>query len=119
MRHVSNGIALITSASLLVSGCASPFYMGQQPSTQHRVVGPRTPGEQLAGIKTVAVVPAATKPTLDVSGDYLKAIPSPGQAAAASTAEAASEMIGVFFVMSAGAYKRYRDGCLECGIPKR
>jgi hypothetical protein len=95
MRHVSTGIALIASASLLAAGCASPFYMGQQPSTKHRIVGPRTPGEQFAGIQTVAVVPAATKPTLDISGDYLRAIPSAGQAAAASTAEATSEMIDV------------------------
>jgi hypothetical protein len=86
---------LIASASLLVSGCASPLYMGQQPSTQHRAVGPRTPGELFADIKTVAVVPAAMKPTLDVGGDYLKAIPSPGQAAAESTAEVANEMLGV------------------------
>ncbi len=28
-------------------------------------------------------------------------------------------MAAVFFVMSAGAYKRYRDGCVECGIPGR
>ena len=65
MRQVSSSIALIVSASLLVSGCASPFYMGQQPSTLHRPVGPRIPGEQFADIKTVAVVPAAMKPTLD------------------------------------------------------
>ena len=28
-------------------------------------------------------------------------------------------MAAVFFVMSAGAYKRYRDGCAECGVPSR
>lgn len=27
-------------------------------------------------------------------------------------------MAAVFFVMSAGAYKRYRDGCVECGVSK-
>jgi len=26
-------------------------------------------------------------------------------------------MAAVFFVMSAGSYKRYRDGCVECGSP--
>ena len=26
-------------------------------------------------------------------------------------------MAAVFFVMSAGSYKRYRDGCAECGPP--
>ena len=28
-------------------------------------------------------------------------------------------MAAVFFVMSAGSYKRYRDGCVECGPPRR
>ena len=28
-------------------------------------------------------------------------------------------MAAVFFVMSAGSYKRYRDGCVECGSPPR
>ena len=28
-------------------------------------------------------------------------------------------LAAVFFVMSAGAYKRYRDGCVECGSPGR
>jgi len=26
-------------------------------------------------------------------------------------------MAAIFFVMSAGSYKRYRDGCVECGSP--
>jgi hypothetical protein len=26
-------------------------------------------------------------------------------------------MAAVFFVMAAGSYKRYRDGCVECGSP--
>jgi hypothetical protein len=28
-------------------------------------------------------------------------------------------MAAVFFVMSAGSYKRYRDGCVDCGSPGR
>ena len=28
-------------------------------------------------------------------------------------------MAAVFFVMSAGSYKRYRDGCVDCGSPRR
>jgi len=94
MRKASSSISIIASASLLVSGCASPFYMGQQPSTQHRPVGPKVPGEQFADIKTIAVVPSATKPTLDIAGDYLKAAPSPPRTVVESTADVADSTRG-------------------------
>jgi len=70
MRSFSAGIALIASTSLLVTGCGSPFYMGQQPSTQYRYVGPRTMQGTLADIRIVTVRPGTEKPSLDIRGDY-------------------------------------------------
>jgi hypothetical protein len=66
--------------------------MGQQPSTQYRQVGPRTPDGEVAAVRTVAIVPGTAQPILDIRGDYGQAIPSPGQAAAITTTEATGEV---------------------------
>lgn len=94
VRTFSAGIALIASTALLVTGCGSPFYMGQQPSTQYRDVGPRTMQGTLADIRTVAVRPGTEKPTLDIRGDYGRPTATAGEGAASGFAEATGEIFG-------------------------
>lgn len=83
MKQAHRCIAVTVSMSLLMTGCASPFYMGQQPSTQYRPVGPHTLVGPIAAIETVAVRADATPPTLTVEGDYGRPIPTVGEGAKA------------------------------------
>ena len=93
MRRFSSSVALVVSTSLLLTGCGSPFYMGQQPSTQYREVGPRTLSGDIAAVRSVAVRPGEQKPILDIRGDYLRSTPTAGEAAAASVGEATGEIM--------------------------
>lgn len=83
MKQAHRCIAVTVSMSLLMTGCASPFYMGQQPSTQYRPVGPHTLVGPIAAIETVAVRADATPPTLTVEGDYGRPMPTAGEGAKA------------------------------------
>jgi hypothetical protein len=94
MRRISSLVALIACTSLLVTGCGSPFYMGQQPSTQYRKVGPRTVSGDIAAVRSVAVSPGTDRPILDIRGDYLRSTPTAGEAAASSVGEATGEIFG-------------------------
>lgn len=70
MNRGTSGIAAASIAALLVSGCASPFFMGQRSSTKHRPVGERTVTGPFASVETVAVRADLTPLTLTVAGDY-------------------------------------------------
>ena len=93
MRRFSSFVALVVSTSLLVTACGTPLYMGQQPSTHYREVGPRTLSGDIAAVQSVAVSPGTDKPILDIRGDYLRATPTTGEAVAATVGEATGEIM--------------------------
>ena len=73
----------VLGTALLTAGCASPFYMGQQLSTQRRLSSSHMSEELRASIKTVQVRPSDREPVVHVDGDFLKETPSVGEGAAA------------------------------------
>jgi len=75
--------AIVLGTALLTTGCASPFYMGQQESTRYRVTSSQMSEELRASINTVLVRPSDREPVVHVDGDYLKETPGVGEGAAA------------------------------------
>ena len=73
---------IVLGAALITTGCASPFYMGQQPSTQNRVTSSHMSEEHRDSIKSVLVRPSDREPVVHVDGDYLKETPGVGEGAA-------------------------------------
>ena len=75
-------VAIILLTALLTTGCASPFYMGQQPSSQYRVISTHMSEDFRASINTVVIKPSDRKPALHVDGDFEKETPEVGESAA-------------------------------------
>lgn len=74
---------IVLGAALAATGCASPFYMGQQASTQRRATDTHMSEERRLSVKSVRVRPSGREPVVHVDGDYLKEMPSVGDGAAA------------------------------------
>ncbi len=74
---------IVLGTAVITTGCASPFYMGQQPTTQRRATSSHMSEELRASIDTVLVRPSDRKPVVHVDGDYLKETPTVGEGAAA------------------------------------
>lgn len=89
MNRGTSGIAATSIAALLVTGCASPFYMGQQSSAKHRPVA-RTVAGPFASIETVSVRADLAPPTLTVTGDFGKETQTAGEGAKAGAKAGAS-----------------------------
>ena len=73
---------IVLGTAVVTAGCASPLYMGQQPSTLHRPTSSHMSEEHRAAIRTVLVRPSDRQPVVHVDGDYLKETPSVGEGAA-------------------------------------
>jgi hypothetical protein len=86
------GIALLLIMSVLgTSGCStSPFFMGQQLSTNYGRKVDHMPESIRSTISSVAVQPGETPPVLQVGGDYGSELPSVGDAAAAGARDGAN-----------------------------
>ncbi len=59
---------IIFGAALITTGCASPFYMGQQSSTQSRVTSSHMSEEHRDSIKSVLIRPSDREPVVHVDG---------------------------------------------------
>lgn len=86
------GIALLLMASVLgMSGCTTtPFFMGQQLSTNYGRKVDHMPENIRSEISSVAVQAGATPPVLNVGGDYASELPKVSDAAAAGAADGAN-----------------------------
>lgn len=86
------GIAMFLTVSMLAtSGCtATPFFMGQQLSTDYGRAVDHMPERIRSTISSVAVRPGETLPELYVSGDYGSETPTVGEAATAGAAGGAA-----------------------------
>ncbi len=66
-------VAAVVAASLMVSACASSFFLGQHPSTTYRSSDSHMPEEVRSSIRTVALQPSEIPPNLVVRGDVYTA----------------------------------------------
>ena len=69
------------AAALVTSGCATPFYMGQQPTTEYGRSGGHMPEHVRKSIGSVSVHAGTQAPTLYVGGDYGATTPTAGDGA--------------------------------------
>lgn len=76
-------VALIATGSLLTAGCGSGFFRGQHPTSKYRSIDTHMSEQLRSTIRTVTVQPSAIAPTLIVTGDYGKAVPTAGEGASA------------------------------------
>lgn len=81
MKHKLT-LPTVTAIALVTGGCATPFYMGQQPSTDYGRTGSHMPESVRTSISTISVVAGPDAPTLYVGGDYGKTTPTVGEGAA-------------------------------------
>jgi len=74
---------LSTLMALIMAGCsATPFYMGQQPTTDYGRSGGHMPETVRMSLSSINVVAEDDAPELYVGGDYGKETPTAGQGAA-------------------------------------
>lgn len=77
-------VTTVTAIALVTGGCgATPFYMGQQPTTGYGRSGEHMPETIREPIGSVRIVAGTDAPTLYVGGDYGTVTPTPGEGAAA------------------------------------
>lgn len=76
-------IMTVTALALVTSGCATPFYMGQQPSTHYDRPADHMPESIRKWVRSVSVTADPSAPTLYVGGDFGKEMPTTGEGAAA------------------------------------
>ncbi len=82
--------ATLAASALALGGCAAtPFYMGQQPSTNYDRAADHMPETIRSSISTISVHPGERLPDLYVGGDYQAQTPTMGDGAAAGAAEGA------------------------------
>lgn len=74
-------IPLTLAVALIASGCATPFYMGQQFTTRYDRAGDYMPEETRALISMVSIEAGDEAPTLFVGGDYGTPTPTAGDGA--------------------------------------
>ncbi len=67
---------------LVTSGCATPFYMGQQPSTFYDRPAEHMPESIRMWVASVNVVADGSAPTLNVGGDFGRETTTTGEGAA-------------------------------------
>jgi hypothetical protein len=84
------------AVALAVSGCATPFYMGQQPTARFERTGSHMPESIRTAISSVSVHAGTGAPSLYVGGDYGEPTPTAGDGAkegAAAGLLATGEMV--------------------------
>lgn len=85
---------ILVCVAVALSGCGvTPFYMGQQPSTEFGRTVDHMPEKIRASIATVSVQAGDGAPNLYVGGDYGDPGPTAGEGAAAGAGDGA-ELIG-------------------------
>lgn len=75
--------AAVTVLALVTSGCATPFYMGQQPSTFYDRPAEHMPESIRQWVTSVNVAADGGAPTLYVGGDFGRQTMTTGEGAAA------------------------------------
>ncbi len=96
MRKPLTTTAMI-AATLVVTGCATPFYMGQQPTVLYGRDGNYMAEDIRASISSISIEAGSLAPTLYVGGDYGAETLTAGEGAAAGAAGgvlATGEMVG-------------------------
>jgi len=73
----------LAGMALIAGGCsATPFYVGQQPTTQYGRTGGYMPETIRMSVGSLKVVAGTDAPTIYVGGDYHKTTPTAGEGAA-------------------------------------
>ena len=88
--HRPGIVMFLAVGALATSGCGTtPFFMGQQLSTNYGRAADHMPESIRSTISSVAVQPGETPPVLNVGGDYGSELPKVSDAAASGASDGA------------------------------